>query len=144
MPTAGPGPSPAAAQATQAVNAVTDKLFGTRAYTPGAQFQLPRKVPLRIEPKTYFGTPTARQSLPVSFPSRVGLVGDSSRSLWRRACFAFAEEGPEGRRVAVGAANERTFLAWMSMAVTLGGVSTALVGFSVDEEPTSGAPWPLL
>ena len=34
-------------------------------------------------------------------------------------------------------ANERTFLAWMSMAVTLGGVSTALVGFTAEEDPRS-------
>lgn len=34
-------------------------------------------------------------------------------------------------------ANERTFLAWMSMAVTLGGVSTALVGFTAQEDPRS-------
>jgi len=33
----------------------TDALFGTRAYTEGARYQLPRKIPLRIEPKTYFG-----------------------------------------------------------------------------------------
>ena len=34
---------------------VQDALFGTRQYTTGAKLQLPRKVPLRIEPKTYFG-----------------------------------------------------------------------------------------
>jgi len=34
-------------------------------------------------------------------------------------------------------ANERTFLAWMSMAVSLGGVSTALVGFTAEEDPRS-------
>lgn len=32
-----------------------DQLFGTRGYTEGARYQLPRKIPLRIEPKTYFG-----------------------------------------------------------------------------------------
>ena len=34
---------------------ITDRLFQTRAYTEGARFQVPRKIPLRIEPKTYFG-----------------------------------------------------------------------------------------
>lgn len=61
----------------------TDRLFGTRAHTEGAQYQLPRKTPLRIEPKTYF-------------------------------------------------ANERTFLAWLSMATTLGTISTAIAGFAAD------------
>lgn len=32
------------------------------------------------------------------------------------------------------AANERTFLAWLSMATTLGTISTAIAGFAVDEE----------
>ena len=39
-------------------------------------------------------------------------------------------------------ANERTFLAWLSMAVTLGGVSTALVGFTAEEKPGSAAKHP--
>lgn len=34
---------------------VTDTLFGTKYFTHGAEMQLPRKVPLRIEPKSYFG-----------------------------------------------------------------------------------------
>lgn len=43
-------------------------LFGTRNYTAGAEIQLPRKIPLRIEPKTYFGatrvgSPIARWAL---------------------------------------------------------------------------------
>ncbi len=33
----------------------SDNLFGTRYHTEGASLQLPRKVPLRIEPKSYFG-----------------------------------------------------------------------------------------
>ena len=32
------------------------------------------------------------------------------------------------------AANERTFLAWLSMAVTIGSVSAALVGFTATEK----------
>lgn len=34
---------------------VLDTLFGTRYHTPGAALQLPRKVPMRVEPKSYFG-----------------------------------------------------------------------------------------
>ena len=37
------------------VSAIQDAVYGTRNYTAGAKYQLPRKVPLRIEPKTYFG-----------------------------------------------------------------------------------------
>jgi uncharacterized membrane protein YidH (DUF202 family) len=33
---------------------VFDRLFGTRYHTPGASLQLPRKVPMRVEPKSYF------------------------------------------------------------------------------------------
>ncbi|KAL3137486.1 hypothetical protein ABBQ38_004775 [Trebouxia sp. C0009 RCD-2024] len=64
---------------------VTDTLFGTKYFTHGAEMQLPRKVPLRIEPKSYF-------------------------------------------------ANERTFLAWMHMAITMGGITTALASFSVESD----------
>lgn len=32
-----------------------DTLFGTRMATEGAQLQLPRKIPVRVEPKTFFG-----------------------------------------------------------------------------------------
>ncbi|KAL6766846.1 VTC1 [Auxenochlorella protothecoides x Auxenochlorella symbiontica] len=70
-------------------SAVTDQLFGTLGHTEGALYQLPRKIPLRIEPKTYF-------------------------------------------------ANERTFLAWLSMATTLGTVATAIAGFSVEDGDASG------
>lgn len=37
------------------ITALQDALYGTQNYTSGARYQLPRKVPLRIEPKTYFG-----------------------------------------------------------------------------------------
>jgi uncharacterized membrane protein YidH (DUF202 family) len=67
---------------------VFDTLFGTRYHTPGASLQLPRKVPMRVEPKSYF-------------------------------------------------ANERTFLSWCSMATTMGGVSSAMVGLSVSGSGTS-------
>lgn len=60
---------------------VFDKIYGTRFYTEGAELQIPRKVPMRVEPKSYF-------------------------------------------------ALERTYLSWMGMAVIMGGVSSALVGFS--------------
>lgn len=58
-----------------------DAFFGTRYHTVGAELQLPRKVPMRVEPKSYF-------------------------------------------------ANERTFLSWCSMATTMGGVSSAMVGLT--------------
>lgn len=35
---------------------VFDSLFGTRMATEGAQLQIPRKIPVRVEPKTFFGT----------------------------------------------------------------------------------------
>mmetsp|Transcript_8444 Transcript_8444/g.21119 ORF Transcript_8444/g.21119 Transcript_8444/m.21119 type:complete len:173 (-) Transcript_8444:570-1088(-) len=66
---------------TGTLSALSDRLFGTRMHTEGAELQLPRKVPMRVEPKSYF-------------------------------------------------ALERTYLSWMGMAVTMGGVSSALVGFS--------------
>lgn len=59
-----------------------DTMFGTRYHTQGAALQLPRKVPMRVEPKSYF-------------------------------------------------ANERTFLSWCSMATTMGGVSSAMVGLTL-------------
>lgn len=36
-----------------------DTLFGTRYHTVGATLQLPRKVPMRVEPKSFFGEPRA-------------------------------------------------------------------------------------
>lgn len=40
------------------------------------------------------------------------------------------------RRGIAFAANERTFLAWLSMATTLGTVGTAIAGFAVEDEST--------
>ncbi|CAL8468941.1 g8482 [Coccomyxa elongata] len=74
-----------------ALSSLQDSVYGTMAHTQGAKYQIPRKVPLRIEPKTYF-------------------------------------------------ANERTFLGWLSMAVTIGSVSAALVGFTASEEQGSSGP----
>ena len=34
---------------------IFDKLYGTRFHTAGAELQIPRKVPMRVEPKSYFG-----------------------------------------------------------------------------------------
>lgn len=67
---------------------VFDTLFGTRSGAPGALLQKPRKVPMRVEPKSYF-------------------------------------------------ANERTFLSWCSMATTMGGVSSAMVGLSISAAGSS-------
>ncbi|KAK9915394.1 hypothetical protein WJX75_008578 [Coccomyxa subellipsoidea] len=74
-----------------ALSSLQDSVYGTRTHTQGARYQIPRKVPLRIEPKTYF-------------------------------------------------ANERTFLGWLSMAVTIGSVSAALVGFTASEEKGNSGP----
>lgn len=82
-------PREGASTTTEIVNSTSDALFGTRSYTAGARLQLPRKVPLRIEPKSFF-------------------------------------------------ANERTYLGWLSMATTVGGVSTALAGYTSTVEKSSG------
>lgn len=74
---------------SEIVSAASDAVFGTRSYTAGAKLQLPRKVPLRIEPKTFF-------------------------------------------------ANERTYLSWLSMATTVGGISTALAGYASSVEKPKG------
>lgn len=56
----------AAANGSTGIEAYTDsfvdRIFGTRTYTPGAALQKPRKVPLRIEPKTWFGELRMRPS----------------------------------------------------------------------------------
>lgn len=41
-------------------------------------------------------------------------------------------------------ANERTFLGWLSMAVTIGSVSAALVGFTASEEKGETLYYPLI
>lgn len=114
-----PWPGVVVAQAMASSSAVTDQLFGTLGHTEGALYQLPRKTPLRIEPKTYFGV-----------------------FCWR-GC-AEAVRGPHpGPHLAYPpapskTANERTFLAWLSMATTLGTVATAIAGFAVEDEDSSG------
>lgn len=40
---------------TIATSYIFDKLYGTKQFTAGAELQLPRKVPIRVEPKSYFG-----------------------------------------------------------------------------------------
>ena len=100
---------------------VTDTLFGTKYFTHGAEMQLPRKVPLRIEPKSYFGE-----------HSRSRVV-----HAWQLvATFVGAPEYFfEGKKQSgLSAANERTFLSWMHMAITMGGITTALASFSVESE----------
>eukprot|EP00890_Picochlorum_soloecismus_P001021 jgi/Picsp_1/191/NSC_00190-R1_vacuolar transporter chaperone 1 len=51
-----------------------DQLFGTREYTEGARYQLPRKIPLRIEPKTYFANERTFLSW-LSMATTLGTVG---------------------------------------------------------------------
>lgn len=102
-----------------------------RAYTEGAQVQLPRKIPLRIEPKTYFGEPCAHSRRCLAAPA------------CRRACLGMVfHPYPHPPQIhtnthhccppAPPAANERTFLAWLSMATTLGTVGTAIAGLAED------------
>lgn len=84
--------APASAMASTSTmdrHKVMDRIWSTRMYTEGATLQVPRKVPMRVEPKSYF-------------------------------------------------ALERTFLSWMGMAITLGGVSSALVGFSGKDKEQEG------
>jgi uncharacterized membrane protein YidH (DUF202 family) len=85
-----PPEGPSRSQTTsEIVGTASDAIFGTRSYTAGAKMQLPRKVPLRVEPKSFF-------------------------------------------------ANERTFLGWLSMATTVGGISTALAGYTNAVEKHTG------
>eukprot|EP01023_Acetabularia_acetabulum_P017825 TRINITY_DN18968_c0_g2_i12.p4 TRINITY_DN18968_c0_g2~~TRINITY_DN18968_c0_g2_i12.p4 ORF type:complete len:148 (-),score=28.82 TRINITY_DN18968_c0_g2_i12:2132-2575(-) len=51
--------------------------FGARRYTPGAQLQLPRRVPLRIEPKSFF----ANERTYLSWISMAILLGGVSTFL---------------------------------------------------------------
>ena len=37
------------------LNSAPRRIYGTRFHTEGAELQLPRKVPMRVEPKSYFG-----------------------------------------------------------------------------------------
>ncbi len=55
MSGAGPSSQPPTGLPTGAAAKVFDTLFGTRMATEGAQLQLPRKIPVRVEPKTFFG-----------------------------------------------------------------------------------------
>lgn len=55
---------------------ISDRLFGTRFHTEGAELQLPRKVPMRVEPKSYFGKPQAHEP-----DAHIGFVPLSMQSL---------------------------------------------------------------
>ena len=121
------------------VSAVRDNLFGTLGHTEGAEYQIPRKIPLRIEPKTYFG---ARRVLGRA-PGR-GLAGCGAQTLANQGLPPASVPGPHAPPTASlpspPAANERTFLAWLSMATTLGTVATAIARFSVEDgaKPSKG------
>ena len=99
---------------------VFDTLFGTRYYTEGATLQLPRKVPMRVEPKSYFGGCL----LGASPPGRVILPRGT------RAHPTTTPTPTHAHAASRPAANERTFLSWCGMATTMGGVSSAMVGLS--------------
>lgn len=64
---------------------IRDQVFGTRGYTLGARYQLPRKIPLRIEPKTYFANERTFLSW-MSMATTLGSVGTAI------AGFAVADE----------------------------------------------------
>ncbi|KAI8112615.1 hypothetical protein M9434_003936 [Picochlorum sp. BPE23] len=66
-----------------------DQLFGTREYTHGARYQLPRKIPLRIEPKTYFANERTFLSW-LSMATTMGTIGT--------AIAGFAVEDEKGIR----------------------------------------------
>jgi hypothetical protein len=53
-----PPPEQAPVNGSAPFAAMQDAVYGTRLHTQGAKYQIPRKVPLRIEPKTYFGEST--------------------------------------------------------------------------------------
>ena len=76
-----PGPS---SSNRPAVGEVTDALFGTRSHTTGAKYQVPRKVPLRIEPKTYFGA-SQELSFELTVKKYIG-IGRSLRLLASVTC----------------------------------------------------------
>lgn len=63
---------------------VLDTLFGTRYHTPGAALQLPRKVPMRVEPKSYFGETRAQ---PVFSSQHQHQVAWSSAAQCARSCW---------------------------------------------------------
>ena len=50
-----PGQAPETGVPQGVTAKVFDSLFGTRLNTEGATLQLPRKIPVRVEPKSYFG-----------------------------------------------------------------------------------------
>lgn len=97
----------------------------------GAQYQKPRKIPLRIEPKTYFGETAwgvwaaSPPACPTSLFPLLLLLVDPAPLLFSAS-------------IPLQSANERTFLAWLGMATTLGTVSTAIAGFVVDGRQRPG------
>lgn len=59
-----------------------DRMFGTRYHTAGAELQLPRKVPMRVEPKSFFGAPPPGRR-------RWGLGARAAAAAWLRAAGRF-------------------------------------------------------
>ena len=95
--------------------------------------QKPRKVPLRVEPKSYFG----KRSRALSSPSFIKMISAKNQhahlcplpSKLIHAPWRDKDTCKQHLIYYIPAALERTYLSWMGMAVTLGGVSSALVGF---------------
>eukprot|EP01025_Chloroclados_australasicus_P051731 TRINITY_DN6030_c0_g1_i1.p1 TRINITY_DN6030_c0_g1~~TRINITY_DN6030_c0_g1_i1.p1 ORF type:complete len:160 (-),score=9.47 TRINITY_DN6030_c0_g1_i1:254-709(-) len=94
--------------------------FGARTYTPGAQLQLPRRVPLRIEPKSYF----ANERTYLSWISMAILLGGVSTFL---VGFSSPSQSEDSEAGGVGSISQKT-----SDLVTLFYVplSLCMVGYS--------------
>ena len=125
------------------ITALQDAIYGTRNYTSGARYQLPRKVPLRIEPKTYFGKVAEHHGVRRLTPVKLTLFNCYACVCKGQTCAWFfppytSRQTAVGLTRTVHAANERTLLAWLSMAVTIGSVSAALVGFTASEKDVKG------
>jgi uncharacterized membrane protein YidH (DUF202 family) len=117
-------------------SALMDSLFGTRYHTEGATIQRPRKVPMRVEPKSYFGE---SDFLHVSGRSKLAL-GTCGRSPPHPPPRTPNTHPTPNQTTTTPnqPANERTFLSWCSMATTMGGVSSALVGLTITQGAGSG------
>ena len=156
-----------------------DTLFGTRYHTRGAALQLPRKVPMRVEPKSYFGegqgvdavgsvrhTAAFRSTRPhdnvlfcstgqllqwwcnrpIGWQLQKPTLNQHAEGWGLGSICVVAECRPAAfvlslcygcSRLLCCAANERTFLSWCSMATTMGGVSSAMVGLSISAAGSS-------
>ena len=78
----------------QAGWAVFDRLYGAKQYTAGAELQLPRKVPMRVEPKSYFGELWGEQDAWVGQASwYIASVGHGFHSVSARVSLKHSRNG---------------------------------------------------